>query len=90
MYRVEEVVIPQYILIAGTGQFRKMHLPNFRGTGMVTEIPTCLKSGITENLTCLKSRMITCLKSGITENLRSGMMKTESQGQAFSLDKQNR
>ena len=49
---------------------------NFRDAGTVTEAPTCLKSGITESLANL-------LKSGITENLWSGVMKTESRGQAF-------
>jgi len=33
-----------------------MRIPTFRDTGTVMEIPTCLKSGITENLTCLESR----------------------------------
>ena len=45
----------------GTGRFRKMRVPNFRDAGTVTETPTCLKSGIKENLACLKS--------GITEIL---------------------
>ena len=41
----------------GTGRFREIRVPNFRNDGTVTEI---LTSGITENLTCLKT--------GITEN----------------------
>ena len=73
-------------LISGMGRDgtipENARVPNFRDAGTVTEIPTCLKSGITENLTCLKS--------GITENLWSGVMKTESRGQAFPLDEQNR
>ena len=41
----------------GTGQFWKMRVPNFQDAGTVTEIPTCLKSGITENLSCLRSEI---------------------------------
>ena len=77
----------------GTGRFRKMRVPNFRNAGTVTEIPTSLKSGITENLTCLKSgitEILTCLKSGITENLWSGVMKTESRGQACQAPRSRR
>jgi len=40
----------------GTGRFRKMHVPTFQDAGTVTEIPTCLKSRITENQTCLKGK----------------------------------
>jgi len=39
------------------GRFWKMCVPNFRDAGTVTEIPTCLKSGITENLSCLRSEI---------------------------------
>ena len=52
----------------GTGRFRKIRVPNFRDAGTVTEVPTCLKYGITENLTCLNSGIkenLTYLKSGI-------------------------
>ena len=34
-----------------------MRVPNFWDAGTVTEIPTCLKSRITENLSCLRSEI---------------------------------
>jgi len=52
----------------GTGRFRKIRVPNFWDARTVTEVPTCLKYGITENLTCLNSGItenLTYLKSGI-------------------------
>jgi len=50
------------------GRIWKIHVSNYRDAGTVTEIPSCLKSGIMENVTCLKS----------------GMNKIASQRQAFS------